>query len=348
MIPSGKLPHDLLADLLSRAPLDSSVVVGPGIGLDAAVLDIGAEELLVAAADPITFVANQPARYALRVNANDVAVMGARPRWFLATVLLPEGVAADVVDQLFTEVAQACRELQVSLVGGHSEVTDAVSRPVIAGTMLGTVARDKQLSAAGAQPGDEVWLAGAIAIEGTAILCREARDQLLAAGVPAETIAAGARLLDDPGISVLEPALAAAASGAVSAMHDPTEGGVSTALYELAAASGCSIALDQDSIPVLEPTRIVCAALDLEPLGLLASGALLLAARPDGIAGLSAALHTKGPVAARIGVVHEGSGVTLQEAGGTAIMPAFARDELARYLERLPNPSSPSPSGAGL
>lgn len=343
MIPSGKLPQDLLAELLGRAPTDPSVVIGPGIGLDAAVIDPGADDYMVVAADPITFVASQPARYALRVNANDVAVMGARPRWFLATVLLPAGVASDTVEQLFRELVAACREQQIALVGGHSEVTDAVTRPVIAGTMLGTVARGEQLGARGARPGDELWLAGALAVEGTAILCREARDQLLAAGVAAEIIAAGARLLDDPGISVVEPALAAAASGAVTAMHDPTEGGLATALHELAAASGCSITVEGDSIPILETSRIVCAALDLEPLGLLASGALLLAVRPDGISRLSAALDEVAVPLTRIGLVADGSGLTLRRDGVESPLPGFARDELARFLEKLPHPPYPSP-----
>jgi hydrogenase expression/formation protein HypE len=336
MIPQGKLPADLLAELLGRAPADPSVVVGPGVGLDAAVIDAGGDELIVAAADPITFVASQPARYALRVNANDIAVMGARPRWFLATVLLPPGIGVDDVTRLFAELTEACHELDVALVGGHSEVTDAVSRAVIAGTMLGTVVREAQVSAAGARPGDEIWLAGSVVVEGTAILCREARDQLLAAGVSAEVIAGGSRLLDDPGISVVEPALAAVATKTVSAMHDPTEGGISGALYELAAASDCSLTIDAAAIPVLEETRIVCAALDLEPLGLLASGALLMAVRPDGITRLSAALRKAGVAHTRIGVAGEGAGVTLRNAAGEHPLSPFQRDELARFLEALP------------
>ena len=336
MIPSGKVPPELLSEVLGRASADPSVVLGPGIGLDAAIIDSGGDELLVVAADPVTFVASQPARYALRVNANDVAVMGARPRWFLATVLLPERTGEDQVERLFAELTEACRELDVALIGGHSEVTDAVTRPVIAGTMIGTVPRGAELSAAAAKPGDELWLAGAIAVEGTAILCREARDQLLAAGVSAELIAAGARLLDEPGISIAEPALAIARARGISAMHDPTEGGISGALYEFAEAAGCSITVDVDAIPVLEPTRIVCAALGLEPLGLLASGALLIAARPDGNSGLSAALQDSGFELTRLGDFEPGDGVRARTDSGETALQRFARDELARFFESLP------------
>ncbi|MEX2236673.1 MAG: AIR synthase related protein, partial [Dehalococcoidia bacterium] len=206
VIPNGKLPTRLLEEVLAGQEAPPSVLLGSGIGRDAAVLDPGGD-LIVAAADPITFAGERPAHYALQVNANDVAVMGARPAWFLATVLLPKGTTDDEVRELFADLRRSCAETGVSLVGGHTEVTSAAAHVVIAGTMLGVLAKGRLLDAGTVRAGDELWLAGPLAIEGTAILCREAADELRAAGVDEATIAAGARLLDDPGINIVAAAL---------------------------------------------------------------------------------------------------------------------------------------------
>jgi hydrogenase expression/formation protein HypE len=335
MIPPGKLPSDLLDSLLRVVRRDEALVVAPGVGLDAAVIDLGGDELLVASSDPITFAASRPAQYAVAVNANDIAVMGGRPRWFLATVLLPEGIAEETVRTLFAELKAECATLGVTLAGGHTEVTATVSQPVIAGTMLGTVARDKLVKPSGARPGDELWLAGALAVEGTAILCREAAKALKDAGVPADVIESGAALLDSPGISVVGTARRAVDSGAVTAMHDPTEGGLASALHELAHASVCGLTVEVDSIPILDETRIVCAALGLEPLGLLASGSLLMAVNPDEGDNLSAAFDGAGISATKIGTVVEVSEVWTEVGGERRRLLPPSRDELARFLEQV-------------
>ncbi|MPZ23218.1 MAG: hydrogenase expression protein [Dehalococcoidia bacterium] len=330
MLPSGKIPSDLLRGLLEGLPGDPSVLVGPGVGLDAAILQGASGGRIVVAADPITFATRRPARYAVQVNANDIAVMGAGPRWFLATLLFPLGTSETDVRATFADLAEACGTLGVSLVGGQSEVTAAVNHTVVAGTMLGELPADgvlnRQVSA-----GDEAWLIGEIAIEGTAILCREAGPRLTAAGVSADVIAAGTALLDAPGISIVAPARAAAASGAVAMMHDPTEGGVAGALVELAGASSLGIVVDLEAIPVRRETRTVCAALGIDPLGLLASGALLLAVRRGQGDSLSAALTQSRFQGRPIGRFVAGGGVV--DATG-APLPLFERDELARFLEQ--------------
>src|SRR5688572_31941148 len=115
-LPVGKLRAELLGRLFDKhVPGDARVVVGPRVGEDAAVLDIG-DRYLIATADPITFATDELGWYALHVNANDLAVRGARPLWFLATVLLPEGRATELgVERLFTELREACAELGVAL-----------------------------------------------------------------------------------------------------------------------------------------------------------------------------------------------------------------------------------------
>src|SRR5205823_1647746 len=146
---------------------------GPRVGEDAAVIDLG-DRYLVAAADPVTFATDDVAWYALQVNANDIAVRGARPRWFLATLLLPPATTTDEsVQALFAQLAEACDELEVTLVGGHTEVTHGLDRPVLAGTMLGEVDKAKLVTTGGARPGDAVIMTKGIPLEGAAIIARE-------------------------------------------------------------------------------------------------------------------------------------------------------------------------------
>lgn len=334
-LPTGKLPLDLLAQVLAPlAPRDPRVLIGARPGEDAAVLDLG-ERLLVASSDPITFAADEIGRYAVAVNANDVAVRGATPRWFLATVLLPPGVTADGVRSIMSELAGACQELEIDLVGGHTEVTDGLDRPIIAGTMLGDVARDRLVTTGGARPGDALLLAGPLAVEGTAVLAREATEALRAHGVAAEAIARGRTLLRDPGIAVVAMARALCASVHPHAMHDPTEGGLATALAEMARAAGAGAHLDAPStLPFLHETLVFCEALGLNPLGLLASGALLAAIEPADVPAALAALHAVDVTATVIGHVTPATdGLTVQANGGRSPLPYFERDELARWLD---------------
>ena len=138
----GKLPNQLLAQLLAQIGPDRSgrVLVGPGVGEDAAVIDMG-DRLLVAKSDPITFASDLIGWYAVHINANDVACMGARPAWFLATILLPEAAKPSLAEGIFGQILDACREMNIHLVGGHFEITHRLDRPIVVGAMLGEVER---------------------------------------------------------------------------------------------------------------------------------------------------------------------------------------------------------------
>ena len=335
-LPAGKLPVDLLRSLLSSNPIeDPAVVVGPGIGEDAAVLDVGADELLVAKTDPITLAGANPARYLLAVNSNDIAVMGGEPRWLLVTALLPEGIRASEVAKLFEEMRAACAELGVGLVGGHTEMTVGLDRPILVGCLLGTVRRDRLVRSSGARPGDVVLLAGGVALEGSAVLAREHAEELLRRGIPAAVIEAAASWIERPGISVLTAARLLNAEGQVHAMHDPTEGGLATALHELAEAAKVGLRIHLNAILVLEECRAICTALGLDPLGLLASGALLATMEPAAATAALERLRQAGLAAEIIGEVvsPEHGRILVLESGRCVPIPVFARDELARYLE---------------
>ena len=334
-LPTGKLPLQLLREALDRVPRrDPTVLVGAAPGEDAAVIDVGGPELLVAAADPITFAAADIGTYLLAVNGNDLAVTGAEPRWLLATVLVPAGTTAHEIQALLDDVTTACAAAEVALVGGHTEITDSVASPVVAGALLGTVAPEALVRTSGARPGDALLLAGELAVEGTAILAGDHASTLRRAGVAEADIDAGVSRLHSPGISVRPAAAALRAAADVHAMHDPTEGGLAAALHELAEAAEVGVMVDRDAVPVLPECRRICRALELDPYALLASGALLASLPAARAPAAVAALQRAGLAAAVIGDVTAASEGRRWTVGGKDVpIPTVERDELARFLE---------------
>lgn len=328
--PLGKLPAaDLLRLLAEYAPRrDARVILGPGLGHDAAVIAFG-ERYLVTKSDPITFATDAIGWYAAHVNANDIACLGAMPRWFVVTLLLPEGrTTPALVEEIFAQLAAACAELEVTLIGGHTEVTCGLDRPLVVGTMIGEVTPEKLIRSDGAQAGDALLLTKGIAVEGTALLARESRLTLMERGVPEDLLEQAARWLHQPGISVVRDAQVAVQAGRVHAMHDVTEGGFATGVRELVGAAGLGARLEM--LPILPETDLICKACGLDPLGLIASGALLLAVAPEDAERIGTALRAAGIAAWRIGTVTEAPAVELSD--GTPL-PVFARDEVARWFE---------------
>ncbi|MFN8498538.1 MAG: AIR synthase-related protein [Anaerolineae bacterium] len=335
LLPVGKLPPHLLVPLLARyAPPAPGVVVGPGLGLDAAVVEMG-DRLLVAKSDPITFATDEIGWYAVHVNANDIAALGAAPRWFLATLLLPEvATTAALVEALLAQIAAACAEVGAALVGGHTEISHGLDRPIIVGTMLGETTRERLVTAGGAQVGDAVLLTKSVGLEGTALVAREKADAL--GDLPPDLLARARDFLHDPGISIVRDAAIATGHGRVRAMHDPTEGGVATGIHEMAAAAGVGFEIDADALPVAPETRALCARFSLDPLGLISSGALLATVAQEDAATVIAALGAAGIAAAQIGrVTPAGAGVRLCRGGRCAPSPTFACDELAPPVQTL-------------
>ena len=329
----GKFPASLLERILAKVDIsDPRVVVGPRVGEDTAVLQTSGS-LLVAKSDPVTFATDQIGWYAVQVNANDVACTGGTPKWFLATLLVPERFTEDEAEAVFDQILEACRSIDVSLVGGHSEVTYGIDRPIIMGTMLGEVEQDKLILTGGAQEGDSIVVTKGIAIEGTALLAREKASQLLQAGMSQEEIDKAASLLNVPGISVLHDARVACASSQVHSMHDVTEGGLVTGLREVAKASGLGLAIEESSVPILSECQEVCEALGLDPLGLLASGSLLITLPIADVPRLLTSLEGEGINGFEIGTMIEAAeGLQMVEFHGETPLPEFSRDELARYM----------------
>ncbi|MBI3121185.1 MAG: hypothetical protein HYZ03_02760 [candidate division NC10 bacterium] len=334
----GKPPLEVLERLFRACDIrDPRVLVGPRVGEDAAVVDLG-DRYLVAKVDPITFVAEEIGWYAVHINANDLAVRGARPAWFLMTLLLPEGRADEkLLEGIFAQVQDACRAIGATLVGGHTEVTQGLDRPILAGAMLGEVEKERLVTTAGARPGDAVLLTKGIAVEGTSILARECDGLLAARGVAPEARERARGFLHRPGISVLPDARIAQRAARVHAMHDPTEGGLATGLLELALAAGAGLRIERTAIPVLPECQALCEALGLDPLGVIASGALLLTCPPDQADRLVDAWEAEGIAGRIIGAVtRREEGCRLVETGGEVPLPRFARDEVARLFDEGP------------
>lgn len=335
MLRPGKLPAAMLAELLGKIQhRDPRVVVGPGIGRDAAVIDIGGGRCLVAKTDPVTFAAEQIGWYTVHVNANDIACMGARPAWFLATALLPPGAPDSLAAAIFDQITSACDALAIELVGGHTEITMGLDRPIIVGAMLGEAARDEIVRGENIRPGDRVLMTGGIAIEGTALLAREAAGTLAARGVTMEVIAHARDMLFDPGISVVGAAQELCAAVRPRLMHDPTEGGLATALQELAAAADATLRVDPDAVRVYDETQVVCDALGLDPLGLLASGALLAIVGAEDADRVASRRNATDIDWRCIATVEAGPPTVIMGTEDPATpFPTFARDELARFLD---------------
>jgi hydrogenase maturation factor len=301
------------------------VLLGPAVGEDACAIEIPSG-VLVAATDPITLTGSGVGAHAVVINANDVAVTGVRPRWFLVAVLLPAGTRIEEVRELFRETREALARIGATLVGGHTEVTPVVRQTVVVGQFLGVAEDGRFVRTGGVEPGDVVLQIGPAPVEGAAVLAGEAGDRL--SDLPDGLLRRARAAIEKPGISVVEPALVAARLGA-HALHDPTEGGLATGLHELAEASGVALVVEEAGVAWFEPGVAICNALGADPWGTLASGTLLAAFEPGAARDASAALGDRGFRVAEIARAESGSGVRTSR--GRSV-PHFDSDEVARVL----------------
>ena len=331
-LPQGKLPNDLLEDFLDQFPIDDpSVLIRPGVGEDIAAVKIDNEEVLVLKSDPITFATDSIGHYAVIINANDIATSGAVPRWFLSTLLFPYGITASEIWQVMDDLNSVCRQQSIVLCGGHTEITDAVSRPVINGMLIGTIIKRNLIDKRNIRPGDSILLTKAVAVEGTAIIAREFKKKLKGLDMPETEIEKCSGFLSN--ISILEEAQIASRSEGISAMHDVTEGGLATALMELSVACHHRIRVDMDKIPVFPETKKICQMLNINPLGLIRSGSLLICCKKNFSENLITAIHEAGIDVTCIGeVLKEGQGVDAVKKAKRVDWPTFEVDEITRLF----------------
>ena len=319
----GKLDPEALSEVLSRTgAADDDVLVGPAYGEDAAAIRIG-DHTLVASSDPISLAAERVGTLGVAVASNDVAASGADPRWLTNVAFLPDD-DPELLDAITTQLDEAATELGVAIVGGHSEYAPELDRPKLSLTCLGLA--DEFVPTGGAEPGDALIVTKGAAIEGTAILASDFRDDL--AGVPDDVLDRAEDFFDE--ISVVPESRIV--RDAAHAMHDPTEGGLVDGLLEMAVASGAMLDVARESIPVREETAVVCDAMGVDPLSIFGSGALVAAVPEDAVEDVLAELDGAGIDAAVIGAVET---VETEEDAGLRLDGEFRREPVRDGLYSL-------------
>ena len=277
----GKLKHEflqkMLSDFVSTTHLkEDRVVVGSSIGEDAAVIDMG-DKYLVAKTDPITFVTDEIGYYAVNINVNDVVCTGATPKWFQSTILLPaKHTDEDLIETIFRNIHDTCKSLGITVIGGHTEITAALDRPIVIGSLLGEVDKEKLVLSSGAKEDDLIILTKGIFIEGTSIIAREKEDFLKEKGYGNQFIEKCKNYLYDPGISIFKEAVVAHENFTLTSMHDLTEGGLFCGLAEVAIASELGLLIKKEQINVLPEPLELSKVFKIDPYSTISSGSLII------------------------------------------------------------------------
>ncbi len=328
----GKLPPEIMTKYLfgMTGARSGRVVVEPSLGLDFGVVRLGGgrskRRFLIVSSDPITGVRERAGWYAVNVSANDVATSGNRPEFMQSVILLPEDASEEEVRELSSDMHRTAKGLGISIVGGHTELTPGLHRPIVVTTAFAV--SDAYVTAAGAKEGDTLMMTKTAGVEGTAILGTDARFNQ---GLERGTVAAATKYFER--LSVVEEAVSAYQTGFVRAMHDCTEGGVLGALYEMATASGLGLELAESDIPVSRETRRVCSALQVDPLKLISSGTLLVAVEKGREAVVSQAVASIGSNVTPIGRFKKGK-VFIERGAKKVAVTGPPKDEIWRLHER--------------
>ncbi|MDO4478075.1 MAG: AIR synthase family protein [Lachnospiraceae bacterium] len=322
-IPEAVLVRSVLKQIHKRRP---EVVVSPAVGQDCTAIAAGGEDVLVMSSDPITGTDSGIGRLSVIVTTNDIAAAGADPVGIMLTILLPEGTEESTLKTIMREAEEACEALNVEIMGGHTEITDAVVRTVISVTGVGRTTRDKLFTLGSVKAGDQLVVTKAVGIESTAILA-DVKGEELRRVFPAEVVARAAAMADD--LSVI-PESRIAMQFPVTSMHDITEGGIFGALWEVGAGSDLGLQVDLKKIPIRQETIEICEHFDINPYMAMSSGSMLITT-PEGDA-LVEALQAAGINAAVIGEMTEGNGRIITNGEDVRYLDKPQVDELYKAL----------------
>lgn len=333
----GKLNPEQLRDLFFSflGKKDETVIIGPQIGEDAAVIQIDPDTVLVIHTDPITGAQENIGWLSVHIVANDISVRGVKPRWLLPVILLPEGLDTKIVRKIAEQIDLAAKEIDAAIVGGHTEYTAGIDRPIISMTAVGIGKKSSFIATRNAKVGDLVLMTKTAAIEGTAILAHDFYYDLREAGVNEKILSSARQFISK--VSVVREALLLADKGDVNSMHDPTEGGILGGLLEIAYASGTTIYVYEELIPIAEETKIICDALKVDPYKLISSGVLLATLPRDKVEENIKVLRNSGLRAEIIGEVKKREGplvVWLKKKSEKELYNyPFVEDELFRLIK---------------
>jgi len=331
----GKLNPNLLEELVFSClgNPNSRVIVGPKIGEDAAVIDFK-DRVLVVHSDPITGAIENIGWLAINICTNDIATRGIRPRWVLITMLLPPNFDSEQLKKITKQMDKAAKELDTAIIGGHTEVTSSVNRPIIIATAIGEAEKKRFVRTSGAEIGDCIIVTKGAAIEGTAILSTE-MDKLQRLKIDKRLIQTARGFIKMT--SVLEDALTAMEVEGVHAMHDATEGGIAGALQEVAWASNIGIIADEEKIPIYKETETICKASNIDPLKTISSGALIIFCHPKKAEKIVDVLRRKGIRASIVGeaVKKEKGCYILRRDGSRLDLSIPVKEELWKISENI-------------
>lgn len=312
---AGKVPNSYLKDIVFKylGSPNKRVLYGPGVGRDAAAIKVSDNTILVVKSDPITGAAKHIGRFAVIINSNDIAVLGARPLFFTSTILLPINSSPGDLEIICKEIDQASKELNISVIGGHTEITIGIKDPILCGSMLGETTPDLLITA-NSKPGDKLIMTKSAATEGTAILAWDKEDYLKNK-IGKNTLLRAKNFIKL--ISIVQEAKLAQKIGGISAMHDPTEGGILNGIFEICEAASVGADIYENRIPIADETKQICKIFNLDPLRLIASGTLLMSVRPRFTDEILSTLTSSGIKATSIGKINKKRIITLHKIDGT-------------------------------
>lgn len=298
-LPPGKVPVDILQDVVFKhlGVERKEVVLGPRVGVDGAIVEVG-NKALITSMDPITGALERIGWLAVNVNANDIATFGVRPALFSSCILLPEHATEKTVHTICEQMDTAAKKLEIAIIGGHCETTPGITHPIIVGSVIGVTEKNHYVTSSGAKPGDSLILTKGVGIEGTAILATD-RQELLKSHFNTTFLKKASDFFNR--ISVVEDAVLAFETGGVTAMHDPTEGGVAGGIHEIADASNVGVKVLEAKMPIHSETSEICRFFKIDALQLISSGALLIAAKRNFTNKIVETLEQDGIEAAIIG-----------------------------------------------
>lgn len=296
----GKVDPALLEQLVidRTGAIDDRLLQGAAYGEDTAAIQLS-DTILVVNTDPISLAVERLGTLAVSVASNDIAASGAVPEWMTNVLFLPDSNES-ILDTITQQLDRAANAIDVTIIGGHTEYLPVLNTPLLVSTCFGVT--DRYVPTGGAKPGDTVLLTKGAGIEGTAILSTDFRTQL-ASSVGTQHLDTGETYYDK--LSILPEATIC--RDVATAMHDPTEGGVLSGLFELAVASNVRLDIDRGAIPVSQTTIALCSAMDIDPLAIFGSGGLLATVPESEANRLIADLHRADIEAAKIGTVHSGA-----------------------------------------
>ena len=273
---AGKFPREILEKTVLKhlGYTRKEVILGPTFGEDGAITELG-DKVLISSVDPITGAIERIGWLAVNICANDVATFGVRPTFFSSCILLPENSDAKLLEKICIQIDEAAKQLEIAVIGGHSEVTPGIANPIVVGYCAGVTDKDRYVTSGGAKPGDLIILTKKVGMEGTAILAIDCYEALKTKVKPSILESAQEFFKQ---ISVVKEAILAFEAGGVTAMHDPTEGGVAGGVHEMADASGLGVRIFEEKISIAKETMEICRFFRIDPLQLISSGALLIAA----------------------------------------------------------------------